>query len=43
MNTNKTTESTDEQNKEKATENLDSDVLKNYAEIENVVKTSLKP
>ena len=42
MNTNKTTESTDEQNEEKATENLDSDDLKNNAEIENVVKNLLK-
>ena len=42
MNTNKTTKSTDEQNEERATENLDSDDLKNNAEIENVVKNLLK-
>ena len=39
MNTNKTTEiCKNEQNEEKATENLYSDDLKNNAEIENVVK-----
>ena len=34
---------TDEQNEEKASESLDSDDLKNNAEIENVVETSSKP
>ena len=42
MNISKTTKSTDEENEEKATENLDSDDLKNNAEIENVVKKLLK-
>ena len=44
MKTNKTTEiCTDEQSEEKATENIDSDDLKNNAEIEMLLKTSSKP
>ena len=43
INTNKTAERcTDEQNEEKATENLDSDDPKKNAEIENVNKNLLK-
>ena len=42
MNINRTILSTDEQKEEKATDNLDSDDLKNNAEIKNVVKNLLK-